>query len=174
MKSILSLSSLLLVLYLFTIQSSLSSCSKDEPITDTVTVIKKDTVYIKDTMMSTAILSSHPWKCKEERGVRGGSIVYYLRGGSNNTESLDNEYLVFNANGTGLHMRNNGTSIPITWVFANADNTKMIWTLLNTPATYSITWDNIRYKNGNMYFDQYYTDGNTGQNAHSQQIRMPQ
>ena len=46
---------------------------------------------------------------------------------------------------------------------------KTYWTLLNTPATYAVTWDNIRYKNGNLNHDQYVT----GQHSHTQQIRIP-
>jgi hypothetical protein len=175
MKSILKLCAVLPVLFMFIFQSGLSSCTKDpENETDTIIVTKHDTIVKQDTMLTAAILASHPWKVLEERGVAGGNLVYYYRGGSSNTESFDNERVTFNANGTGTHTHNNGTVINITWVFANSQNTKIVWTVLNTPATYNITWDNIRYKNGNMYFDQYYTDGNTGANSHSNQIRIPQ
>jgi hypothetical protein len=175
MKSLLKIFTLLSLILLFLFQSGVSSCSKDpDNDTDTVTIIKHDTLIKQDTMLTAAILASHPWKVLEERGVAGGSIVYYYRGGSGNTQSFDNERVTFNANGTGTHTHNNGTVINMTWTFSNPQNTKLVWTVLNTPATYNITWDNIRYKNGNMYFDQYYTDGNTGINSHSNQIRIPQ
>jgi hypothetical protein len=162
-----------LIFYLLLLQTGMTSCTKEEIKTDTVTVIKKDTIYIKDTAVSLAIITANPWKIQEDRGVVGGSLLYYLRGGSNNTQNFDNEYIVFNANKTGTHFENNGIQRPITWDFANADQTKLIWTLSNTPATFSITWDNLRYKNKSLHFDQYYTDGNTGNHAHSHQIRIP-
>jgi hypothetical protein len=124
-------------------------------------------------MLTAAILTSHSWKILEERGVHGGDTLYYLRGGLHNTQSFDNEYITFNLNNSGILTINDGTQFNFTWAFANADKSKLTWTVLNTPATYTITWDNIRYKNGNLNLDQYFTDGNTGQNSHSQQIRMP-
>jgi hypothetical protein len=152
--------------FLLLFQNGVTSCTKD-PIHLTDTIVKKDT------MLTTQILTSHPWKVFEERGVHGGAIIYYLRGGTNNTQSFDNENVAFNSNNTGVLTINNGTQYNFTWSFGNADNTKLTWTLLNTPATYTITWENIRYKNGNLNHDQYFTDGNTGENSHTQQIRMP-
>jgi hypothetical protein len=175
MKSIIKIIAALPIVLLLTFQTGLTSCKKDQLSSDTVTIIKHDTVIVthQDTTLTAAILTSHPWKVLEERGVAGGNIIYYYRGGSTNTQSFDNEFITFNANGTGVHTQQNGIQTNITWTLTNSGQTKIVWTLLNTPATYSITWDNIRYKNGNMYLDQYYTDGNTGMNSHSQQIRMP-
>jgi hypothetical protein len=172
MKHLLKIFFLAPFVFLFLFQTGVTSCSKD-PIHVTDTIVKKDTIIKQDTALTTQILTSHPWKVFEERGVHGGAIIYYLRGGSNNTQSFDNEYVTFNSNGTGLLVINSGGQYNFTWTFANADNTKLTWTVLNTPATYTITWDNIRYKNGNLNHDQYFTDGNTGQNSHTQQIRMP-
>jgi len=165
-------------LFLLLFQNGISSCTKDPiHVTDTVikkdTIIKIDTIVKKDTVLTTQILTSHPWKVLEERGVHGGAIIYYYRGGTNNTQSFDNEFVTFNANNTGVLTINSGNTYNFTWSFANPENTKLTWTLLNTPATYTITWENIRYKNGNLNHDQYFTDGNTGQNSHTQQIRMP-
>jgi hypothetical protein len=175
MKYFVKLIAAIPLFFVFFFQTGLTSCTKD-PInpTDTVTIIKHDTVTIihQDTALTASILTSHPWKVLEERGVAGNNIIYYYRGGTSNTQSFDNEFITFNANGTGVHTQQNGIQTNITWTLSG-NGTKLTWTLLNTPATYTITWDNIRYKNGNMYFDQYYTDGNTGINSHSQQIRMP-
>jgi hypothetical protein len=167
MKYILKLSCFLpVILFLFLFQAGISSCKKE-------TTYITDTIIKKDTALTTQLLTSHSWKIFEERGVSGGVILYYLRGGSNNTQSFDNEYITFNANNTGLLVNNAGIQTSFTWNFVNADNTKLTWTVTNTPATYTITWENIRYKNGNLQHDQYFTDANTGKNSHSQQIRMP-
>ena len=124
-------------------------------------------------VVTAQILTAHPWKVFEERGVHGGNLIYYLRGGTNNTQSFDNEFITFNANNTGILTTHSGTQFNFTWTFVNADNTKLTWTVQNSPATYTITWDNMRRKNGNLYHDQYFTDGNTGLHSHTQQIRMP-
>jgi hypothetical protein len=162
------ISPLVLVLFLHT---GVTSCTKEKIVTDTI--VKTDTIIKKDTALTAQILTSHPWKILEERGVQGSAIIYYLRGGTNNTQSFDNEYITFNSNNTGVLTINSGGQYNFTWAFANSDNTKLTWTVVNTPSTYTITWENIRYKNGNLNHDQYFTDGNTGVNSHSQQIRMP-
>jgi hypothetical protein len=166
------------IAFLLLFQNGVTSCTKDTLVkTDTVikkdTIIQHDTIVKKDTMLTAQILTSHPWKVLEERGVHGGEIIYYLRGGSSNTQSFDNEYITFNSNNTGVLTINSGQQFNFTWTFANTDNTKLTWTVLNSPATYTITWDNIRLNNGNLNHDQYFTDGNTGQHSHTQQIRMP-
>lgn len=176
-KFLFGFSSFALMASLFFLQVGISSCTKEKIIKDTVIikdiVILKDTVIIKDTLLSTQILTANPWKIKETRGVLGGATVYYVRGGSANTESFDNEFILFNANGTGSYVGNNGTQFQLTWNFMDAEHVKIMWSLLNSPATYTLTWDNIRYKNNSLIFDQYYTDGNTGKISHSQNIRIP-
>ena len=152
-------------------QMSVSSCTKEKIVnkTDTVTVTRQDTT------LSDQMLTAHRWKIYEERGVSGNNfVIYYLRGGSNNTFNLDGERVKFNANGTGIHTAHGGGTTNYTWAFSNPEHTKLTWTVVNTPGTYTITWENIRYKNGLIYLDQYYRDANTGSNSHSQQIRMPE
>jgi len=181
MKILLSGSTILLLLFITTLENGLSSCTKDKTIYDTVTVVHKDTVtviqtdtlIIKDTAITTELLSAHPWQMQEIRGVAGGSIVYYLRGGSGNTQNLDLEYITFNADKTGLYVDGNGFPRSITWDFTDSTNTKLIWTIYNTPATFSITWDNIRFKNNSHYLDEYHTDGNNETEYHNQEIRVP-
>jgi hypothetical protein len=166
MKVVSSFAFLGFAILLFAVQSGVSSCTKEDDCTT-------DTIVKQDTMLTTQILTAHSWKVLEERGVRGGALIYYYRGGTNNTQSFDNEFITFNANGTGTLTINSGTQFAFNWAFANASNTKLTWTILNSPATYTITWENIRYKNGNLNHDQYFTDGNTGIHSHTQQIRMP-
>jgi len=182
MKFLLSGSAFFFLIFLTTLEGGLSSCTKDKTIFDTVTVIKhdtttviqKDTIIIQDTAITTELLTSHPWKMQEIYAVTGGAIRYYLRGGTNNTESFDNEYIIFNTDKTGTYVENGGRHDAITWDFANPEKTKVLWTLYNTPATFDINWDNLRFKNNRLYYDEYYTDGNTGLNSHSQEVRVPQ
>ncbi len=162
MKVFMNFSLLSSFLVFFLVQSGVSSCKKDTEI-----------IVQGDTALTAQILTAHPWKVLEERGVAGGDLIYYWRGGSNNTQSFDNEYITFNSNNTGTLRDNNGGTHNFTWSFANTENTKLTWTVQNTPATYTITWENIRYKNGNLYHNQYFTDGNSGLHSHTQQIRMP-
>ncbi|MCW3119126.1 MAG: hypothetical protein JWM28_3208 [Chitinophagaceae bacterium] len=173
MKILLSGSTILLLIFLASLEGGLSSCTKDKTIYDTVTVIQRDTIIIKDTALTAEILTAHPWKMQEMYAVTGGLIRYYLKGASGNTESFDNEYIVFNMDKSGTYVENGGRHDAITWDFANAEKTKIYWTLHNTPATFVITWDNIRYKNSSLFYDEYYTDGNTGENSHAQEIRVP-
>jgi hypothetical protein len=173
MKRLLSASVLLSLPHIFMFQVSTTSCTKETLKYDTVTVIKKDTIIIKDTVLSTELLVANSWKMQEMRGVLGGTKRYYLRGGSANTENLDNEYIAFNQNGTGTYVENNSIQHSITWSFSNDAHTKLALILSNTPTTFTITWDNIRYKNKSLYFDSYYTDGNLNANEHSQNIRIP-
>ena len=43
-----------------------------------------------------------------------GSILYYLRGGTSNTTSYDNEYITFNADHTGVEVNNIAVSTQYT------------------------------------------------------------
>jgi hypothetical protein len=168
MKSLLKICALLPLLFLFIFQSGLSSCTKDpDNNTDTVTIVAQDST------LTTAILTSHPWRVYEQRGVRANAFFYYLRGASGNTESLDNTSLKFNADGTGIHTNNSGGTLNLTWTFSNPEHTKLTYTLLNTPTTFTITWNNIRYKNGRLEIEEYYQDANSGQWAHYRIINMP-
>jgi len=183
MKILLSSSTILLLIFFTTLEGGLSSCTKDNTIYDTVTVIQKDTVtviqkdtlIIKDTVLTAEILTANSWKLLEVRGVLEGSIMYYLRGGSSNTQSFDNEYLTFNANNTGLLVDNAGASHVMTdWHFGNTGHTQVIFTLYNDAIiTSTYTYDNIRYKNGSLYYDDYFTDNLTGGDYHGQEIRIP-
>jgi len=156
-----------LILILFV--SSLTSCKKD-----TVYQTNTDTVYVStDVAITPALIAANKWMIEETRGVSGSSLVYYLRGGGTNTESFDNEYIKFNTDFSATYHDNFGTDRAITWSFANADNTKMLLNFTNTPASFTVTWDNIHSKNGKIYLDEYFTDGNTGANTHKQAIRVP-
>jgi hypothetical protein len=183
-------SSVIAVLTIATfVESGLSSCTKDHTIYDTVTVvhhdtvtvqhrdtlINTDTVTISDTIFTDSILTSHPWKFQELRAVYGGSMVYYLRGGSSNTLNYDNEYVVFNADHTGYEYDAAGYlhNIP-SWTLTSTDKTTLTFTYYNTPSvTTVITWDRIRYKSGNMHFEDYYLDNYINLNYHGYEIRMP-
>ena len=156
------------LLYLSAFQSGFSTCTKNKPV-DAISTTNNNKSCDP---VSLEILTANPWKIQESQGVVGGSKLYYLRGKSNNTESFNKEYIVFNADKTGTNVYNDGNQTRFTWEFVNEEQTKLVWTVRNTPATFSITWDNIRYKNNSLHFDEYYTDGNTGMHAHTQQIRI--
>ncbi|MEO6490830.1 MAG: hypothetical protein ABIO04_12880 [Ferruginibacter sp.] len=150
----------------------LMSCKKEKIIENTITVI--DTVTVSyETPITTINISANKWMIQEKRGLNGGDLVYYLRGAGGNTESFDNEYIQFNSDHTGLYHENGGTDRNITWNFTNSTNSTMKFTLANTPSTFDIYWENMRLIGGKLYFDQFFTDGNTLQNNHSVDIRIP-
>lgn len=146
-----------------------TSCKKEN---QTQIINNTDTLYI-DTPITTALISSRKWMIEEMRAVYGGSIVYYLRGGSTNTQNFDDEYYQLNSDLTGGHQETSIFQRPVTWNFLNANNTKLVIHLTNTPANFDVIWDNIRIKNGKLYYDEYFTDGNSGLNSHGQYRRIP-
>lgn len=175
MKKLLGFSSALSLVLFVGLQTGVSSCTKETIVHDTVkvtnNVIIKDTVLIsKDTMLTVQRLTANQWKLQELRGVAGNANVLYVRGGSANTSNYDNEYAVFNANGTGTYYDPNGFSSSFTWSFSNTANTKLVRTIAFPTVTTVVTWDNIVYRDGKIYYDEYFTQGST--NAHLQAIRI--
>jgi len=181
MKLFLTTSLAGLIIILLTIQGGLSSCTKDKTIYDTVivnrtdTVTVKDTVIITDTTVTTEILTAHPWRIQYYRGVYGGDTVVYLRGGSNNTQSYDDDYVTFYADGTGFNNDAVGGSHQITeWKFTNAEHTQITFKYFAGPVIYHfITWDNLRFKNNSLMYDEYYHDNYADVNVHDQTVRIP-
>jgi len=155
----------------------LTSCTKDKTIFDTVTVIKTDTLLIKDSSFSTALLTAYPWKTTELRAVRGGDSIYFYLGGTTNTAGLGDrsiETYTFNPDGTGSLLDGENSTHPIqNWKFATSDNTKLTFLVSNPPSTktYLMTWENIRYKGGIIYTDEYYYDNYIYKYYHGQAIR---
>lgn len=178
MKILLSGSVLFLVILFSIGPAGLSSCTKDKTIIETIikkdTVIIRDTVYIRDTVVTAEILTSRQWKIQELRGVNEGSVLYYLRGGSNNTDNYDNEYIVFNANKTGFEVDNIFITRQIpNWTLSGNQITKLTFTYNVTPTiSMVITWDNLRFKNNALYYDEYYSNPVVGNDFHGQGIRI--
>lgn len=178
MKKIFSFSAIILFCLFISLQPTLSSCTKDKTIYDTVTVIKRDTIVqikvdtlkITDTTVTAQILTAHPWKLQEIRGVKNNSAYYYLRGGNSNTDNFDNEYIIFNANKTGSYFDNNGGQSSLTWDFIGQDNSKIIYTVNFPSVVTTINWENLRFKNGAIKYDEYYSQN--GFNSHSQASRI--
>ena len=173
MKFILSLSGIILI-WALSMTTFLTSCTKDKTIFDTVTVIKNDTLILKDTVVTKEILASHPWKLQELRGVNEGSILYYLRGGISNTNNYDIEYYNFADNQTGLEFDNAGITRQITdWKLNGDQMIRLTFTYhIDASATMIITWDNLRYKNKALYYDEYYSNPVTLNDFHGQGIRI--
>jgi hypothetical protein len=185
MKFILSLSGIILI-WSFSISTCLTSCTKDKTIFDTVTVIKKDTLVVKDTLVikdssfSSALLTAYPWKTMQLRAVYGGDSIYFNLGGANNTAGFGDrsvETYTFNPGGTGSLFDANGYTHNITnWQFTDSADTKLTFLLNTTPSpssiSYLITWENIRYKAGSIYTDEYYYDNYAFKYYHGQAIRF--
>lgn len=186
MRIILGTSAILLMIILSIVQGGLTSCTKDHTIydtvtviqKDTVTVIEKDTVTIKDTMLTAEILCANQWKYQVYRGVFGGDSLVYYRGGTSNNFNYDADYMEFYNDGsqTGFSMDALGSPHLIKgWQFTNSEHTQMTfqWYVTNSPIYHFVTWDNIRYKNKSLMYDEYYHDNYVDKNVHDQSVRIP-
>jgi hypothetical protein len=178
MKSFLSVAVIAIVCLQFGIVGSMTSCTKTDTVHDTVikiqtdTIIKNhtDTLQEKDTLLTVAILTANSWKLQFARSLWGNVIVNYERGGSSNTQSFDNEYMTFNANGTGTYTDNVGTQTSFTWNFTDATNKKLIW-VWNLPTPVTITWEDIVYDDAAIRYTESYT--NAGNNYVGSEMRIP-
>jgi len=137
-----------------------------------VKVTQHDTIVAKDTALTIQLLTANPWRMQEIRGVSNNVPFYYLRGGTSNTQSFDNDVITFRSDKTGTYTDNNGNSFAFTWDFTSSDNTKIAYTIPNSNLAPNlvVTWENIRYKNSSLQYDEYYTAGT--KNAHSHAVRI--
>lgn len=177
MKPLLGCSVVSLTLLLL-LHFGLNSCSKghtiDHTVYDTVkvTITAHDTTVIKDTAVSFQLLTANSWKIKEIRGVLANNAYYYLRGGTNTGINYDNESITFNANKTGSYVDPNGySSVMTSWDFVGNDSTKIVFVIAFPTVTTTLHWENMRYKNGALYYDEYYTQN--GNNCHEHGVRIP-
>jgi len=151
--------------FLLTFQVGVMSCTKTETIIDTVTLKERDT------LLTAAILTANSWKPLEMRGLTNNTYVYYVRGGTNNTQSFDNEYMTFNANGTGTYHDNAGGNTSFTWNFTDASNKKLVWIWNNPTGTITVNWENINYDDGAIRYTEYANQ--FGFNTLVSEIRIP-
>jgi hypothetical protein len=156
--------------FLLSFQGSITSCTKTRTIVDTITVTRVDTLHEKDTLLTAAILTANPWKPLEMRGLVNDTYVYYVRGGSNNTQSFDNEYMTFNSDSTGIYSDNAGTQTTFTWNFTDASNKKLVW-VWNLPSPVTVTWENINYDDGAIRYTEYANQN--GFNTLVSEVRIP-
>lgn len=170
LKKLLGFLSLVLVAVIITCSAGITSCTKTTTKIDTVTVTKTDTLQEKDTALTAAILTANPWKVQYDRASVGGTIVFYQRGGSDNTMNLDNEYITFNSNNTGIYTDESGTQTTFTWNFTNATNTTLVWTWDLSPSV-TVTWEDISYDDNALHYTEYYV--NNGVNSLSAVVRIP-
>jgi len=174
MKQVFTFSLAGLIFTLFFLQTGVSSCSKDQIIYDTIKVntIQHDTIVIKDTALTIQLLTAHSWRMQEIRGVSNNVAFYYLRGGSSNTQSFDNDVITFRSDKTGTYTDNSGNSFSLTWDFTNSSNTRIVYTMPNSNLAPNLVviWENLRYKNASLLYDEYYTAGT--KTAHSHGVRI--
>ena len=180
MKVLFSFSAIFVLMFVISFEGGLTSCTKDHTIYDTVTLEKTDTVTLRDTLtiadtlVTEAILTANPWKLLELRGVNEGVVLYYVRGGLSNTDNYDNEYYVFNSDHTGYEVDNASVTHNISqWALSNPDNPKLTATYyVDATTTMLLTWDNLRFRNNSLYYDEYYSNAVVGNDFHGQAIRI--
>jgi hypothetical protein len=161
------------LIVLFGFQTTFTSCTKTTTHYDTVTVTKSDTtvktdaVALSDTAVTVQLLTASPWQLQYIRMVSGDSVIYYTRGGTSN-ENFDTELITFSSNFTGTFVDPTGTSHSFTWAWSNSTNTQItlvITTGIPLLPTETIVWDNVRFKNDSLLFDQYDSLGTVNQQA---------
>lgn len=165
LKKMLCFSSLPIIIMMLTCSYGITACSK--------TTIKTDTFKVqeKDTTLTSAILTANSWKVQYDRASVGGNILFYQRGGSANTMSLDNEYITFKSDNTGVYTDNSGTQTSFTWHFTDATNTSIVW-LWNLSSPVTVTWENISYDDNALHYTEYYSTNGTA--TLSMEVRIPQ
>jgi hypothetical protein len=163
---------------LFGASSGFTSCTKTNTKTDTVDITKTDTLTKTDTVntdttVTLQILTANPWQLQSILGVTDDSVVYYTRGGQYN-EDFDAQLYTFNANQTGTFLDGAGGSHTFTWTWSNSTNTQITMIISNPSPLPAMTnvFDNLRYKNSSLLFDQYWTY--EGISSHSQCVMTPQ
>lgn len=167
------------LIFLLSFQVGVTSCTKTKTLIDTVTKVSIDTVIKvrvdtlqeKDTLLTTDILTANPWKPLQIRSVLNNTFIYYVRGGSNNTQSYDNEYMLFNPNGSGIYHDNVGVETTFTWHFTDATNKGLVWVWNGPYGVITITWENVNYDDGAIRYTEYYTQ--SGFNVVTSGTRIP-
>jgi hypothetical protein len=179
MTKLKTLSFFLVFAFLLFFSISVTSCTKEKivpqetVIHDTVAVTQTDTVVIQDTAISLELITANSWKLQQLRGVNANTIMFYERGGASNTQNFDNDNIRFEADSTGVYFDENGYTHQIRWEFSNETNTKLTLVISNPAPEHShtVVYENLRYKNKALYFDQYWTYNDI--NSHAQIIRIP-
>jgi hypothetical protein len=160
MKKLIGFSPFVVFAFLLSLQTGVTSCTKEK------------TVLIQDTAVSVELLTANSWKLQEYRGVDANTIVFYERGGALNTANFDNEYIRFRSDGTGSYFDQNGVTHEFTWEFLNEAKTSLTFVVSNPfGPSQAVFYENLRYKNDALLFDQYWTYNSI--NSHAQGIRIP-
>lgn len=136
----------------------------------------RDTLQLKDTLVTDSIITSTTWKLQEARWVRGNVADYYLRGTTNNV-GQDNERMTFSANGTGKLVDGNQWPADFTWTRTqNADRSVSIKITIAYPlptGNIPVYWNNVAYKNGALVFEEFYDNVGMNLKQHSRMVRIP-
>jgi hypothetical protein len=130
MKKTIGFTSLAFLVVLIT-----SSCKKD---TTTVFVPTTDTLYLSTTDNSVlGLLTQKQWEADTTytgyTGPGTGTLAY-VRGGSSNILSLDNEISVFWPDGSASFFDNSGNYSADSWTLSGSDSTAMIILQQGNPA----------------------------------------
>jgi hypothetical protein len=136
---------------------------------------KKQINIMEQEVLTKEELTAHTWIDKEIRAVYGGDIVYYLRGGTENTLNYDREYFTFNSDGSGWSIDANGYSHKIKeWKFADVTHIKLVFKYYVTNSTiyHDFTWDHIEYKNKTIISEDYLHDNYVDKNYHGRAERF--
>jgi hypothetical protein len=180
LKRIFGFSSLFFFVFLSIVQTGTVSCTKEVTKYDTVKIFHTDTLsiidtlIIKDTAISLDLLTANSWKVQECKGVLDNFVLFYVRGGVNNTVNYDKDVIRFKADKTGTFTDGNGGQHTITWDFLNTEMTQLSFVVSNPAplASQVVIWENLRFKNEAILCDQYWTYDR--ENTHSQLVRIPQ
>ena len=87
------------------------------------------------------LLTTVTWKMEESRVIDGNSMLYYKRGGQENTIDFDNDYYKFNADNTGIYFYS-GQEYKFTWKYLDIEKAKMEMQILY-PTPLFVNFENM-------------------------------
>jgi hypothetical protein len=137
-------------------------------LTSLVVSCKKDANDPPEVIISRdSLLVSNTWQMQQINVVQNdGTVLFYKRGGQNNSWNYDDDYLKFERNGTGIY--NAGTQqYEITWQFDNSDKTELSYTIHNYSnggpqenSSLDIKLENVYLSESSFRYAELYTNEN--------------
>jgi hypothetical protein len=91
--------------------------------------------------VSGALLTVVTWKMEESRVIDGNNMMYYKRGGQENSVNFDNDLYKFDNDNTGTYFYN-GQQYKFNWKYLDAEKTKMEMIILY-PTPLIVNLENI-------------------------------
>ena len=120
-----------------------------------------------------ATLSNVEWQMQELHFLQQNTPYFYKRGSASaNNMNLDNDFIKFNNDGTGVYHQTDGVEYPLKWYFADVQKTAIEYSIENFRGqqTLNVHWEQIELSKKTLKYIEYKTTGNNN-NTIAQIIR---